>query len=161
MTGSSIGLQVGGSNAGLRALWSNMNVLFIALFASFVSPDPFAHILILGTELDDQGGLLYGYQQGVLGQALVMPHFQQTFPDIARSSSSQGWLTSILQLGGWAGALSAGVLCEIFSRKHTIFGGAVWVIFGSYLTAGANNSSYLYAGRFFTGIGVGTLSAVG
>ncbi|KAF9888247.1 Solute carrier 2 (Facilitated glucose transporter) member 8 [Aspergillus nanangensis] len=90
-----------------------------------------------------------------------MSSFQRNFPDIAQSSSSQGWLTSILQLGGWAGALSAGVLCEIFSRKHTIFGGAVWVILGSYLTAGAANSSYLYAGRFFTGIGVGTLSATG
>ncbi|GKZ21086.1 hypothetical protein AbraIFM66951_002481 [Aspergillus brasiliensis] len=119
-----------------------MNVLFIALFASF-------------------GGLLYGYQQGVLGQALVMSSFERRFPGIASSSGSQGWLTSILQLGGWAGALSAGILCEIFSRKHTIFGGSIWVIFGSYLTAGARNPSYLYAGRFFTGLGVGTLSAVG
>lgn len=108
-----------------------------------------------------QGGLLYGYQQGVLGQALVMSSFKKAFPDIAGSSTSQGWLTSILQLGGWGGALSAGILCEIFSRKHTIFGGALWVILGSYLTAGARTSSYLFAGRFFTGIGVGTLSAVG
>jgi MFS family permease len=90
-----------------------------------------------------------------------MPSFQKNFPDIAASFTSQGWLTSILQLGGWAGALSAGILCEIFSRKHTIFGGGIWVILGSYLTAGARTSSYLYAGRFFTGLGVGTLSAVG
>ena len=90
-----------------------------------------------------------------------MSSFQKNFPDVAASSTSQGWLTSILQLGGWAGALSAGILCEIFSRKHTILGGALWVILGSYLTAGAHSSSYLYSGRFFTGIGVGTLSAVG
>ncbi|PYI12529.1 quinate permease [Aspergillus sclerotiicarbonarius CBS 121057] len=134
--------QAGSKYAGFRALWSNINVLCIALFASF-------------------GGLLYGYQQGVLGQALVMSSFQQSFPDIARSSGAQGWLTSILQLGGWIGALSAGVLCEIFSRKHTIFGGALWVVLGSYLTAGARNAGFLYAGRFFTGIGVGTLSATG
>ena len=88
-------------------------------------------------------------------------NFQKNFPDVAANSTSQGWLTSILQLGGWAGALSAGILCEIFSRKHTILGGALWVILGSYLTAGAHSSSYLYSGRFFTGIGVGTLSAVG
>lgn len=108
-----------------------------------------------------KGGLLYGYQQGVLGQALVMPAFQRQFPHIASSSDAKGWLTSILQLGGWAGALSAGILCEIFSRKHTIFGGALWVILGSYLTAGARTEAYMYAGRFFTGIGVGTLSATG
>ncbi|KAF2161428.1 hypothetical protein M409DRAFT_69778 [Zasmidium cellare ATCC 36951] len=107
------------------------------------------------------GGILYGYQQGVLGQALVMPSFIEQFPGIHASSSQTGWLTSILQLGGWAGALSSGVLCEVFSRKHTIFVGALWCVLGSYLCAGAMTSDYLFAGRFFTGIGVGTLSAVG
>ncbi|KAL1849337.1 hypothetical protein Daus18300_013310 [Diaporthe australafricana] len=134
--------QASGDKTGLKVLWSNLHVLSIALFASF-------------------GGLLYGYQQGVLGQALVMPAFQRLFPHIASSSNAKGWLTSILQLGGWAGALSAGILCEVFSRKHTIFGGALWVILGSYLTAGARAEAYMYAGRFFTGIGVGILSAAG
>lgn len=90
-----------------------------------------------------------------------MSSFGKKFPDIASSSTAQGWLTSILQLGGWAGALSAGILCELYSRKQTIFGGAIWVVLGSYLTAGAQNSGFLYAGRFFTGIGVGVLSATG
>jgi MFS family permease len=109
------------------------------------------------------GGLLYGYQQGVLGQALVMPAFQHAFPGIHASSTATGWLTSILQLGGWAGALLSGVLCEVWSRKHTILWGSLWMILGSYLAAGAvsNEDAYLYAGRFFTGIGVGTLSAIG
>ncbi|KAJ4175320.1 hypothetical protein NW754_002322 [Fusarium falciforme] len=130
------------SRGTLQSLASNSRVFGIALFASF-------------------GGLLYGYQQGVLGQALVMHRFGEDFPDIVASSGKQGWLTSILQLGGWAGALSAGVLCEIFTRKHTIFMGAMWAILGSFLTAGARNSGFLYAGRFFTGIGVGTLSGTG
>ena len=90
-----------------------------------------------------------------------MHSFETKFPGVVQSSSAQGWLTSILQLGGWAGALSAGILCEIFTRKHTIFSGAMWAVLGSYLTAGAQNSAYLYAGRFFTGIGVGTLSGTG
>lgn len=90
-----------------------------------------------------------------------MNSFGRTFPHIVADSSAKGWLTSILQLGGWFGALSAGVLCEVFTRKHTIFWGACWVILGSYLTAGAQSQSYLYAGRFFTGLGVGTLSATG
>lgn len=107
------------------------------------------------------GGLEYGYQQGALGEDLVMTSFKTKFHEITDSSGKTGWLTSILQLGGWAGALSAGVFGEVFSRKHTIFGGALWVILGSYLAAGARNGSYLYAGRFFAGLGVGTLSAVG
>lgn len=129
---------------GMSALMENKKAFFIAVFASF-------------------GGLLYGYQQGVLGQALVMPAFQTQFPSIHSSASATGWLTSILQLGGWAGALTSGVLCEVFSRKYTIFCGSLWMILGSYLAAGAPAGAviYLFLGRFFTGIGVGILSAIG
>ncbi|KAF2164349.1 hypothetical protein M409DRAFT_67880 [Zasmidium cellare ATCC 36951] len=131
-------------NRGLCALLDNKKAFLIAVFASF-------------------GGLLYGYQQGVLGQALVMPAFERDFPRVSASSSATGWLTSILQLGGWLGAVTSGILCEVFSRKHTIFWGAMWMILGSYLAAGAiaHQPAFLYAGRFFTGIGVGALSAIG
>lgn len=83
------------------------------------------------------------------------------FPNIANDAGAKGWLTSILQLGGWIGALTCGILCEIYGRKRTLFFGALWVILGSFLCAGAQSSAYLYAGRFFTGIGVGGLSATG
>ncbi|KAK8255562.1 quinate permease [Phyllosticta capitalensis] len=125
-----------------KAIWQNKKLLLISAFASF-------------------GGLLYGYQQGVLGQAAVMHSFIEQFPDVANDSTKLGWLTSILQLGGWAGALSSGVFAQVFSRKYTMFWGALWVILGSYLAAGASTPGFLYSGRFFTGIGVGTLSAVG
>lgn len=81
-----------------------------------------------------------------------MTSFKKKFPSIADDSGAQGWLTSILQLGGWIGALTCGVLCEVFSRKLTLFSGAIWVILGSYLTAGASTPGFLYAGRFFTGM---------
>lgn len=90
-----------------------------------------------------------------------MPSFEQKFPDVAASASTKGWLTSVLQLGGWLSALAAGVICEIYSRKFTLFGGAMFTLLGSALGAGAQDVSYLYAGRFFTGLGVGALSAVG
>ncbi|PVH72479.1 quinate permease [Cadophora sp. DSE1049] len=128
--------------AGVSSLLRNKKAFLIALFASF-------------------GGLEYGYQQGVISQALVMTAFKYDFTSIVNSSGQTGWLTSILQLGGWVGALSAGVLAEVFTRRHTIFAGALWVIFGSFLAAGARNGDFLYAGRFLTGLGVGTLSAVG
>ncbi|KAK5677780.1 hypothetical protein LTS10_009663 [Elasticomyces elasticus] len=98
---------------------------------------------------------------GKKGVASLMQNKRAFF--IAIFASSTGWLTSILQLGGWIGALTSGILCEVFSRKHTLFWGAMWMILGSYLAAGAvvNEPAYLFAGRFFTGIGVGTLSAIG
>jgi MFS family permease len=109
------------------------------------------------------GGFEYGYQQGVLGQSLVMTRFKENFPSVVDSTTATGWLTSILQLGGVVGSLSAGVLGEIYSRKYTMFVACCWVILGSYLYVGASagNPSLLYAGRFFTGLGVGLFSGVG
>lgn len=109
------------------------------------------------------GGFEYGYQQGVLGQSLVMYRFTNNFPSVVRSSSATGWLTSVLQLGGIVGSLSAGVFGEVFSRKYTMFSACCWVVLGSYLYCGAtyHNPRLLYAGRFFTGLGVGTFSGVG
>jgi MFS family permease len=90
-----------------------------------------------------------------------MHSFQQKFPDVHDSASRQGWLTSVLQLGGWLGSITCGIICEIYSRKLSLFGGALFTILGSFLCAGAQSTSYLFAGRFFTGIGVGNLSATG
>ncbi|KAJ6172521.1 Major facilitator superfamily domain general substrate transporter [Penicillium chermesinum] len=127
-----------------RSIAQNPKVLAIAFFASF-------------------GGFEYGYQQGVLGQSLVMTRFKENFPSVVASSTATGWLTSILQLGGVLGSLSAGILGEIISRKYTMFLACCWVILGSYLYIGATNGNpaLLYAGRFFTGIGVGLFSGVG
>lgn len=92
-----------------------------------------------------------------------MTRFTQNFPSVVKSSAATGWLTSVLQLGGIIGSLSAGVLGEIFSRKYTMFFACCWVILGSYLYVGAHAGvpSLLYAGRFFTGLGVGLFSGVG
>jgi MFS family permease len=90
-----------------------------------------------------------------------MESFGRSFPDLAGSAGQKGWLTSVLQLGGWVGSLSAGVFAEVFSRKSTLLGGALWVVLGSFLAAGARDPIYLYLGRLFTGLGVGALSAIG
>ena len=90
-----------------------------------------------------------------------MHSFIQKFPEITNNATKLGWLTSVLQLGGWTGSLSAGVFGEVFSRKQTMFAAALWVVLGSFLAAGAQSTAYLYAGRLFTGLGVGSLSALG
>lgn len=87
----------------------------------------------------------------------------ENFPTVVESSLSRGWLTSVLQLGGILGSLTAGVFGEVFSRKYTMFAACCWVVLGSYLYCGATHlkPELLYAGRFFTGIGVGTFSGIG
>ncbi|KAF5003180.1 hypothetical protein FDECE_10248 [Fusarium decemcellulare] len=124
--------------------FTNPRLLIIAFFASF-------------------GGFEYGYQQGVLGQSFVMTRFMDNFPTVVNSASAKGWLTSVLQLGGILGSLTAGIFGEVFSRKYTMFSACCWVVLGSYLYCGAtyHKPELLYAGRFFTGVGVGTFSGVG
>jgi MFS family permease len=122
-----------------------------------------AAVFPIDSQCPSFGGFEYGYQQGVLGQSLVMHRFVDNFPTVVSSSSATGWLTSVLQLGGILGSLSAGVIGEILSRKYTMFTACCYVILGSYLYCGAtyHKPQLLYAGRFFTGLGVGTFSGVG
>ncbi len=50
-----------------------------------------------------------------------MTRFKENFPSVVGSSGATGWLTSILQLGGLVGSLSAGVLSDVLSRKRSMF----------------------------------------
>lgn len=92
-----------------------------------------------------------------------MYRFKENFPSVVSSPTATGWLTSILQLGGILGSLTAGILSEVIWRKYTMFTACCWVILGSYLYIGATagKPDLLYAGRFFTGLGVGLFSGVG
>ncbi|KAH7311317.1 quinate permease [Stachybotrys elegans] len=147
--------EAGAAKNHWKMLLSNPRLIIIAFFASI--PEQHVDYSV------SFGGFEYGYQQGVLGQSLVMHRFMDNFPSVVGSSSAKGWLTSILQLGGILGSLTAGIFGEVFSRKHTMFSACCWVVLGSYLYIGASyhNPALLYVGRFFTGLGVGTFSGVG
>lgn len=103
------------------------------------------------------GTIMYGYDQGVFGSVLVMENFKAHFPSV-QSSTQQGWLVAILELGAWFGALFAGWFCEKVSRKRCMQFAIIIFTLGSALQAGAQNASYLYAGRLIGGIGIGMLS---
>lgn len=160
VTSANIRTQLAYNNRWKSAL-GNPKIFVIALFASYVpiicSPNTSL------TMIPRFGGFEYGYQQGILGQSLVMTRFKDNFPTVVASSSATGWLTSVLQVGGIIGSLTAGVFGEVFSRKYTMFSACCWLILGSYLYTGASyhKPQLLYAGRFFTGLGAGTFSGVG
>ncbi|KAK7470101.1 hypothetical protein VKT23_001542 [Stygiomarasmius scandens] len=107
------------------------------------------------------GALCYGYEQGAYSQVLVMPSFTDDpkFSRIANDASYKGWSVSTLGLGGWAGALSNGYLCDIISRRWTLLLGALICCLGTGLTAGAQGAAWMFVGRFFIGWAVGSLSA--
>ncbi|KAF9886813.1 hypothetical protein FE257_011060 [Aspergillus nanangensis] len=131
------------SSSGMAGLIQNRKVFGIALFACL-------------------GGLLYGYNQGVFSGVLTMYSFEQHMGDAVTNQTKKGWLTAILELGAWFGALYSGILCERISRKYTILVNVGVFCIGVVIqcTAIANNgsSSNILGGRFVTGMGVGSLS---
>jgi MFS family permease len=66
--------------------------------------------------------------------------------------------TSILGLGGWVGSLINGYCCDRYSRRWSILGGAIVCLLGAILTTAAHNPDMIFAGRFFIGVAVGSLS---
>ncbi|VUC25583.1 unnamed protein product [Clonostachys rosea] len=87
--------------SGARAILTNFKVFRIAAFACI-------------------GGVLYGYNQGMFSGILAMPAFGKHTDGYIDTPSLKGWLTAILELGAWFGALSSGILAEILSRKYGI-----------------------------------------
>lgn len=55
------------------------------------------------------GGLLFGYDQGVVSITLVMPRFLDDFPEVSANASGSGFkkglMTAVLELGAFIGNL--------------------------------------------------------
>ncbi|KAI8139057.1 general substrate transporter [Fennellomyces sp. T-0311] len=102
------------------------------------------------------GGFLFGYDQGVMSGILVMPYWIHYFndPDEVR----RGFITSILLLGAFAGALFAGPLSERIGRKISVMVATVIFWLGTSMQTGATSDGLLMAGRFIQGISIGMYS---
>ncbi|WVQ85574.1 hypothetical protein IAT38_007740 [Cryptococcus sp. DSM 104549] len=111
------------------------------------------------------GGLLFGFDQGILAIVLTMPQFLSRFPavdpGVARGAAfNKGIMTALLELGALLGALQSGFLADRFSRKRTIAMGSIWFVVGSIIQATAYSFGQLVVGRFIGGVGIGVLSSV-
>ncbi|KAK0469646.1 major facilitator superfamily domain-containing protein [Desarmillaria tabescens] len=125
--------------SGWAGLVRNRKVFSIAIFAS-------------------QGGLLYGYNQGVFSGVLGMYTFDQRMRSAISDPRKKGWLVAILELGAWVGVLMSGYLADKLSRKFTIFLATVVFCAGVIIQTAAKESSSIYGGRFVAGLGVGSTS---
>lgn len=119
--------------SGPRALIKNGKVFCIAMFACL-------------------GGVLYGYNQGMFGGILAMPSFGRQTDGYIDNPTQKGWLTSILELGAWFGAVMSGFLAEVASRKYGILTATGVFILGVIvqITAISGGHNEILAGRFIT-----------
>ncbi|KAK1468037.1 hypothetical protein CCUS01_06741 [Colletotrichum cuscutae] len=110
------------------------------------------------------GGLLFGYDQGVISVTLVMDQFLERFPEVsdhaAGSGFKKGLMTAMITLGAFIGAMNQGWLADMISRKRSIMVAVVIFTIGSSIQTAAVNYDMLVGGRFIGGLGIGMLSMV-
>jgi sugar porter (SP) family MFS transporter len=101
------------------------------------------------------GGLLFGYDTGVISGALLF-----IGPDLHASSFEQQAVVGSLLLGAVLGAIIAGWASEALGRRRsTLIAGCIYTV-GALLCAFAPTVGVLIAARFILGLAVGCASFV-
>ncbi|XP_073039846.1 inositol transporter 1 [Primulina eburnea] len=131
-------LNDGGENGGRRITYfSNSYVLGLTMVAGI-------------------GGLLFGYDTGVISGALL--YIKEEFEEVNGSSFLQETIVSMALVGAMIGAAGGGWINDHYGRKKaTIFADLVFIV-GSIVMAAAPNAYVLIAGRFLVGLGIGVAS---
>ncbi|KAM0415712.1 hypothetical protein ACHAPT_013328 [Fusarium lateritium] len=123
-----------------------------------------SHYVALCAAFSALGGLLFGYDQGVISVTLVMDHFLDRFPEVSDDAPGAGFkkglMTAMITLGAFIGAINQGWIADWISRKRSITVSVVVFTIGSALQTSAVNYAMLVVGRFIGGIGIGQLSMV-
>lgn len=101
------------------------------------------------------GGILYGFDIGVISGALV---FMEN--DLAITANDASFIVSAVLGGGSLATLCSGPFADRFGRRFSINISAVIFIIGTLLLVFASSVSEVMAGRLVQGIGVGIITIV-
>ncbi|KAL9101471.1 MAG: hypothetical protein Q9163_003266 [Psora crenata] len=96
---------------------------------------------------------LFGYEQGVFGGIIVGQQFIKYFHD--PSPSLTGFVTSIYDLGCFAGAVLTVFVGERLGRKRMLIISTIIMGSGIVMQTAAQNMQHLLWGRFIAGLGNG------
>ncbi len=99
-----------------------------------------------------------GYEQGVFGGIIVGHEFQECFH--RPSLSLTGFVTSIYDLGCFAGALAALLVGEWLGRKRMLINFTFIMAIGILIQSSASSMNHFLWGRFIAGIGNGGNTAM-
>lgn len=100
------------------------------------------------------GGLLFGYDTGVISGALIFIKAQ-----FQLSVFHQELVVSVVLIGAAVGALSGGELADAFGRRYMLIVTALIFIAGAIVCATADSVGTLIAGRVVVGLGIGLSSS--
>jgi MFS transporter, SP family, galactose:H+ symporter len=100
------------------------------------------------------GGLLFGYDTGVISGALTF--IQKSF---ALSTIHQELVVAVVLIGACVGALSGGRLADRFGRRSMLIFTAIIFIAGALICAMSTDVLVLILGRAIVGLGIGLASS--
>ena len=101
------------------------------------------------------GGLLFGYDTGVISGAILF-----ITKDFTLDTKMQEFTISVVLIGCIAGAAVAGSLADRIGRRWTLFTAGVVFIAGAVVSALTPDETVLLAGRLIVGVGIGFSSVV-
>jgi len=121
---------------------------------------------ILMTAFAAFGGILYGYDTGVISGIKQMEDWLRTFGDetasgtYAITTNQESLVVSILSAGTFFGALLAAPMGDFLGRKWGIIASTLVFCVGVALQTGTVNLNVFVVGRVFAGLGVGMMSTL-
>jgi sugar porter (SP) family MFS transporter len=99
------------------------------------------------------GGLLYGYDMGIIAAALI--YVRESF---GLSTKMEEALVSVVLVGAMSGALLGGAIADRIGRRATlVWGGAIFIV-GSVIAPLAPNVGVLIGARALLGVAIGFTS---
>ncbi|XP_019428866.1 PREDICTED: inositol transporter 1-like [Lupinus angustifolius] len=117
----------------------------------------FKNPYILGlTAVSSIGGLLFGYDTGVISGALL--YIKDDFEVVRHSNFLQETIVSMAVAGAIVGAAGGGWINDAYGRKKATLIADIIFVLGSIVMAAAPDPYVLISGRLLVGLGVGIAS---
>jgi len=120
--------------------------------SSRTSTKPFAYFLMIFAGM---GGILYGYDLGVISGALLFVKH-----DISMTEMGESLIVGAVLGGGAIAILIGGILSDVFGRRRMISIASLIFISGTAIVVFANSFELLITGRLVQGIAVGIVTIV-
>jgi SP family myo-inositol transporter-like MFS transporter 13 len=119
------------------------------------TPGLFLNLCVLATAI---GGMLFGYDTGVISGVLVV--LGDDLDGRLMSHGEKELITSLCAAGALFGAIIAGVTADKYGRKPAIWFASVLFTMGAVVQASSYSLIQMCVGRVLVGLGVGSASMV-
>ncbi|OVA04606.1 Sugar/inositol transporter [Macleaya cordata] len=140
-----------------------MTIISLPGSSGYLNPTPgkkvtyFSNRYVLGLTLTAGiGGLLFGYDTGVISGALL--YIRDDFQEVNNNNFLQETIVSMAIVGAIIGAAVGGWMNDAYGRKKATLIADVIFAIGSIVMAAAPNAYVLIIGRLLVGLGIGAAS---